>query len=214
MERRQWQRTRDFFLFRQRVRLVLHYNDQVWLCDWCYYKNTLEQFSWSDYSLYYFIKDSQRKNYSLPSTNSQADEVKARSLSSSPPQTPNTTETTQNWLENEKSSSSAGDIKDSKDQRNGKSYLNFSGSRSGTSVSLSHRESISESTGIVHNRSSSVNSETSFYGDLTEVPMIDQEDINTLTIHVKSFSEAVSSLRNTFVVAEGGFILVVAPQRK
>lgn len=156
-----------------------------------------------NYSFYYHIKESTRKNYNSSSTNTQLDEVKTHSLKSSPPQTPSTKENAQSVLDNEKIDSASGDLRDVKDQNNGRSHLSSFGSRPGN-VSLSHRESVSESTGIQHNRSSSVNSETSYYADLTEAPMIDQEDIYTLTVHVRSFSEAVNSFRNTFIDAEGG----------
>lgn len=64
---------------------------------------------------------------------------------------------------------------------------------------LIHRES----TTSLHDRSSSVNSETSLFGDLIEAPMVDQEDIIALTHHVRAFSEALSALRNTFFEPTG-----------
>ena len=52
-------------------------------------------------------------------------------------------------------------------------------------------------------RSNSVNSDTGYYNETTEEPMILQEDIIALTCHVRKFSEALSSLRNTFIECEG-----------
>lgn len=71
-----------------------------------------------------------------------------------------------------------------------------------TSVTAaSHRESFSSVT--LQDRSNSVNSDTSYYTEAAEVPMILQEDIIALTFHVRTFSEALSSLRNTFIECEG-----------
>lgn len=64
-----------------------------------------------------------------------------------------------------------------------------------------HRESFSSVN--FTDRSNSVNSETSYYTEAAEVPMIVQEDIIALTLHVRTFSEALSSLRNTFIECEG-----------
>lgn len=64
---------------------------------------------------------------------------------------------------------------------------------------LIHRESVNS----FHDRSGSVNSETSLYGELIEAPMVDQEDIIALTHHVRAFSEALSALRNTFFELTG-----------
>ena len=122
--------------------------------------------------------------------------------SCSPPQTPGTNEASQTYLENELSRQPPREIRDSQQQRNNKSNVNH-GSRPNSSASLRHRESIS-STGAIHDRSSSVNSEASYYADFIETPMIDQGDIIALTHHVRSFSDALSSLRNTFVEGEGG----------
>ncbi|KXJ09234.1 Minor histocompatibility protein HA-1, partial [Exaiptasia diaphana] len=64
---------------------------------------------------------------------------------------------------------------------------------------LNHRESL---TSLGHDRSAdrsgSVNSESSVYSDLIELPMVDQDDIIALTYHVRAFSEALGALRNTF----------------
>lgn len=65
----------------------------------------------------------------------------------------------------------------------------------------SHRESFSSVT--FPDRSNSVNSDTSYYTEAAEAPMIVQEDIIALTFHVRTFSEALSSLRNTFIECEG-----------
>lgn len=69
--------------------------------------------------------------------------------------------------------------------------------------SLNHRESL---TSLGHDRSGSVNSESSVYSDLIELPMVDQEDIISLTYHVRTFSEALAALRNTFS-EESGIII-------
>lgn len=58
-----------------------------------------------------------------------------------------------------------------------------------------HRESL---TSLGHDRSGSVNSETSLYSDLIELPMVDQDDIIALTHHVRAFSEALGVLKSTF----------------
>lgn len=68
-------------------------------------------------------------------------------------------------------------------------------------VTTPHRESFSSVT--FPDRSNSVNSETSYYTEAAEVPMIVQEDIIALTCHVRTFSEALGSLRNTFIECEG-----------
>lgn len=68
-------------------------------------------------------------------------------------------------------------------------------------TSAPHRESFSSVT--FPDRSNSVNSESSYYTEAAEAPMILQEDIIALTFHVRSFSEALSSLRNTFIECEG-----------
>lgn len=68
-------------------------------------------------------------------------------------------------------------------------------------AATSHRESFSSVT--FPDRSNSVNSDTSYYAEAAEVPMIVQEDIIALTCHVRTFSEALSSLRNTFIECEG-----------
>ena len=68
-------------------------------------------------------------------------------------------------------------------------------------AATSHRESFSSVT--LPDRSNSVNSDTSYYAEAAEVPMIVQEDIIALTCHVRTFSEALSSLRNTFIECEG-----------
>ncbi|XP_020617718.1 minor histocompatibility protein HA-1-like, partial [Orbicella faveolata] len=67
-------------------------------------------------------------------------------------------------------------------------------------AATSHRESFSSVT--FPDRSNSVNSDTSYYAEAAEVPMIVQEDIIALTCHVRTFSEALSSLRNTFIECE------------
>lgn len=63
-----------------------------------------------------------------------------------------------------------------------------------------HRESL---TSLGHDRSGSVNSESSLFSDLIELPMVDQEDIIALTDHVRAFSEALGALRNTFFENSG-----------
>ena len=68
-------------------------------------------------------------------------------------------------------------------------------------AATSHRESFSSVT--FPDRSNSVNSDTSYYAEAAEVPMIVQEDIIALTCHVRTFSEALGSLRNTFIECEG-----------
>ncbi|XP_022783063.1 rho GTPase-activating protein 45-like isoform X2 [Stylophora pistillata] len=64
----------------------------------------------------------------------------------------------------------------------------------------SHRESFSSVT--FPDRSNSVNSDTGCYTETAEEPMILQEDIIALTCHVRNFSDALSSLRNTFIECE------------
>ena len=71
-----------------------------------------------------------------------------------------------------------------------------------------HRESFSSVT--FPDRSNSVNSETSYYTEAAEAPMIVQEDIIALTVHVRTFSEALSSLRNTFIECEGKVLFTTA----
>lgn len=78
-------------------------------------------------------------------------------------------------------------------------------------ASTSHRESFSSV--AFPDRSNSVNSDTSFYAEAAEVPMIVQEDIIALTCHVRTFSEALSSLRNTFIECEGKKCLLKTPVR-
>ena len=69
-----------------------------------------------------------------------------------------------------------------------------------------HRESFSSVP--FPDRSNSVNSESSYYTEAVEAPMILQEDIIALTYHVRTFSEALSALRNTFIECEGERIVV------
>lgn len=69
-----------------------------------------------------------------------------------------------------------------------------------------HRESFSSVS--FPDRSNSVNSESSYYTEAVEAPMILQEDIIALTYHVRTFSEALSALRNTFIECEGERIVV------
>ncbi|KAL9950291.1 hypothetical protein ACROYT_G042770 [Oculina patagonica] len=67
----------------------------------------------------------------------------------------------------------------------------------------SHRESRESFSSVTFpDRSNSVNSDTSYYVEAAEAPMIVQEDIIALTFHVRTFSEALSSLRNTFIECE------------
>jgi len=54
-----------------------------------------------------------------------------------------------------------------------------------------------------HDRSGSLNSESSLFSDFIELPMVDQEDIIALTDHVRAFSEALAALRNTFLEKSG-----------
>lgn len=86
------------------------------------------------------------------------------------------------------------------DLRLGFRHVRSASQPSGTSTT-SHRESFSSVT--FPDRSNSVNSDTGYYNETAEEPMILQEDIIALTCHVRKFSEALSSLRNTFIECEG-----------
>lgn len=76
-------------------------------------------------------------------------------------------------------------------------------------AATTHRESFSSVT--FPDRSNSVNSDTSYYTEAAEAPMIVQEDIIALTFHVRTFSEALSSLRNTFIECEGKDVYHIHP---
>lgn len=85
------------------------------------------------------------------------------------------------------------------DLRLGFRHVRSASQPSGTSTT-SHRESFSSVT--FPDRSNSVNSDTGYYNETAEEPMILQEDIIALTCHVRKFSEVLSSLRNTFIECE------------
>ena len=87
------------------------------------------------------------------------------------------------------------------DLRYGVKHVRSSSQPSKSAASTPHRESFSSVT--FPDRSNSVNSEGSYYNEVADAPMILQEDIIALTVHVRTFSEALSSLRNTFIECEG-----------
>ena len=105
-------------------------------------------------------------------------------------------------------------INNNNDSRGGKSgFTVTTSSPLGTGATLNQgkapsRESVSSLHG--RERSGSVNSLNS--SEYFEAPMVDQEDIIALTHHVRSFSEALSKLRNTFVEFdnEGWCVFVLA----
>lgn len=86
------------------------------------------------------------------------------------------------------------------DLRYGVKHVRSSSQPSKSAASTPHRESFSSVT--FPDRSNSVNSEGSYYNEVADAPMILQEDIIALTVHVRTFSEALSSLRNTFIECE------------
>lgn len=83
------------------------------------------------------------------------------------------------------------------DLRYGVKHVRSVSQPSKSAATTQHKESCSSVT--FPDRSNSVNSEGSYYNEAAEAPMILQEDIIALTLHVRTFSEALSSLRNTFI---------------
>lgn len=87
------------------------------------------------------------------------------------------------------------------DLRYGVKHVRSVSQPSKSAATIQHKESCSSVS--FPDRSNSVNSEGSYYNEAAEAPMILQEDIIALTVHVRTFSEALSSLRNTFIECTG-----------